>query len=479
MCMGKIVYCIIALLCYGALVYAQPSPADTSQASANGQISYDKNYSTPFVVGDIYIEGNRKTKPYIITRELPFKSGDSIYLPELVKAFEVSRQQLINTSLFIDVVIALKSFRGYQVDILIQVKERWYIFPIPYLKPVDRNLNEWAKQGYGVDRINYGFKFTYNNFTGRNDKLKLWLVTGYTQQIQFEYDQPYADKALKQGYRIGFTYSFNHEINYATIDNQQRFVDSLGLGIKQWSGHIDYTYRPGLHTVHAVSLSYTQQEIDPRINELNPKYYGAYRDIIRFPELVYSINYVNVDYRPFPLTGFMADGSILKRGVNKEMNMWQFAGKATKGFRLSKKNYFLWQPAFMLRLPFDQPYINSRLFGYGDIYLRGLENYVIDGVAAFLTKQTFRRELVKFNIRTHIRSYSHDIIPFRIYAHVFGDAGYSYNKNFRDNSLVNQMLYTGGFGLDMVTFYDFNLRVDYSFNQLGQKGLFLHVKSDF
>src|SRR5436305_15215461 len=127
--MGKILYCIIALLCYGALVYAQPSPGDSTQASVNGQVNYDKNYSTPFVVGDIYIEGNKKTKPYIITRELPFKSGDSIYLPELVKAFEISRQQLINTSLFIDVVVALKSFRGYQVDILIQVKERWYVFP--------------------------------------------------------------------------------------------------------------------------------------------------------------------------------------------------------------------------------------------------------------------------------------------------------------------------------------------------------------
>ena len=38
---------------------------------------------------------------------------------------------------------------------------------------------------------------------------------------------------------------------------------------------------------------------------------------------------------------------------------------------------------------------------------------------------------------------------------------------------------TGGLGVDVVTFYDFILRFDYSFNQLGQKGLFLHVKNDF
>ena len=79
----------------------------------------------------------------------------------------------------------------------IDVKERWYIFPIPYFKPVDRNLSEWVKQGYGFDRVNYGFKLSYYNFTGRNDKLKFWLITGYTKQIQFQYDLPYIDKSTK------------------------------------------------------------------------------------------------------------------------------------------------------------------------------------------------------------------------------------------------------------------------------------------
>lgn len=492
--MGKKFYCILAkLLCCVGMVYAQPSLVDSVHSTAmavpeygNNNSSrsivasdYNNNYSTPFVVGEIIIEGNKRTKPYIIQRELPFKPGDSIYLPDLVKGFEISRQQLINTTLFNEVIISLKAFRGYVVDILIQVKERWYIFPIPYLKPVDRNLNEWAKQGYSADRINYGFKFTYNNFTGRNDKLKLWLITGYTQQIQFQYDQPYANKSLKHGYKIGFSYSFNREINYATIDNQQRFVDSLQGGIKVWSGHVDYTYRPGLRTTHLVSLSYTRQSVDPRINELNPKYYGYQRSEISFPELSYNISYVNVDYKPFPLKGWLADGTIAKRGYNKEMNQWQVSGRATRGWELTKKDFFSLQAVGMLRFPFSQPYINQRMFGYGDMYLRGLEDYVIDGAAGLLVRNSYRHQLIKFSVPTYIKSKSHDRIPFRIYARIFGDAGYSYNKNFTNNSLTNRMLYTGGAGLDIVSFYDFVLRLDYSFNQLGQNGLFLHIKNDF
>src|SRR5688500_1833049 len=45
-------------------------------------------YSKPFEVGEIAIEGNKRTKPYIITRELPFQSGDSVNLTELVQGFE-------------------------------------------------------------------------------------------------------------------------------------------------------------------------------------------------------------------------------------------------------------------------------------------------------------------------------------------------------------------------------------------------------
>ena len=45
--------------------------------------------------------------------------------------------------------------------------------------------------------------------------------------------------------------------------------------------------------------------------------------------------------------------------------------------------------------------------------------------------------------------------------------------------LNNRLLYSGGFGIDILTLYDINLRIEYSFNQLGEKGLFLHNQSGF
>ena len=120
-----------------------------------------------FIVGDINIQGNKVTKPFTITRELPFKTGDSLTLQQLSIYFTQAREHLINTRLFNDVTISLKEFRGYIADINIEVKERWYIFPLPYVRPVDRNFTAWAQQGYSLSRFDYGIKYSQYNFTGQ------------------------------------------------------------------------------------------------------------------------------------------------------------------------------------------------------------------------------------------------------------------------------------------------------------------------
>jgi outer membrane protein assembly factor BamA len=467
----------IAILClfYGIASNAQPSVPDSSAFPTTENKARSEAF---FIVGEIVITGNKHTKDYIVTRELPFKTGDSVQLPELVKQFEIAREQLINTHLFLEAVVAVKSIRGYIVDVAIDIKERWYIFPIPYIKPVDRNLAEWAKQGYGADRLNYGFKFIHYNMSGRNDKLRLWLITGYSKQLQFQYDQPYADKTLKHGYRVGLAYADNKEINYATINNQQQFTDTLS-GFKTWSGYIEYDYRPGLRTFHALRLSYTRLNMDKDVLKLNPKYYKNGVNKIDLPEISYTLKYYNVDYIPYPLKGWMGEVSLLKRGIHPYTEMWQLSARYNKAMDLGKKWSVNWEGQGILKVPFDQPFYNSSMFGYHDFYLRGLEKYVIDGVAGFLARQTIRKELLRFNVPTFISSTTHDRIPFTIYAKAFTDMGYSHNKSFPENSLTNKMLYTTGFGIDVVTFYDFVFRFDYSFNQLGQNGLFLHFKNEF
>src|SRR6476659_9095247 len=52
------------------------------------------------VIADITITGNRKTKPYIIEREIPFRQGEYMKRSDLEKKLVVAQQLIRNTSLF-------------------------------------------------------------------------------------------------------------------------------------------------------------------------------------------------------------------------------------------------------------------------------------------------------------------------------------------------------------------------------------------
>src|SRR5437764_10656979 len=50
-------------------------------------------------ISDIIITGCKKTKPYIIEREVPFKKGDYLLYSNLQKQLGLCKQQLMNTTL--------------------------------------------------------------------------------------------------------------------------------------------------------------------------------------------------------------------------------------------------------------------------------------------------------------------------------------------------------------------------------------------
>ena len=54
-----------------------------------------------------------------------------------------------------------------------------------------------------------------------------------------------------------------------------------------------------------------------------------------------------------------------------------------------------------------------------------------------------------------------------------------YNPTPGFNNLNNKMLFSGGVGLDIVTIYDVSIKLDWSFNQLGQNGIYLHRTNNF
>lgn len=429
------------------------------------------------IIRNIIVQGNKKTKSYIVSRELVFGRGQPYSISNLLTGLQTSRQNLMNTALFVDASVGFTNWCSDSLDIFIEVKERFYYFPLPYLKPADRNLYVWLND-YRLDpeRVNYGLKFLGRNVTGRNDRLNIWLINGFTQRATLKYYNPFSDNSFRHGWGFDFSYSRNRELNLNTVDNKQVFYKDENNFIRKqiYVGGV-YSYRKGSVARHYLRLGYQMESVADTVAALNKNYLGAANARVAYPELRYTFQYFGVNYIPYPTSGSNVEIEFLRRGVNNKVNLTQLSFNAGKYFKLPYKFYLSSIVEGSIRVPFDQPYFNQLMLGYNDSYLRGLENFVVDGVAGGFIRNTLGKELFSYRLKTGLRSKTYANIPLRFYLKAYGDVGYVYSKNnHRVNLLNNKMLYTGGIGLDIISIYDVVLRLEYSFNQLNQGGFFIH-----
>jgi outer membrane protein assembly factor BamA len=437
-------------------------------------------------VRKVFITGNKQTKDYIILREMELQTGDSIPAITLMDALEKDRQHIYNLTLFVEVTVEPVLINASEFDINISVKERWYIFPLPELQFVDGTFNEWLLKYKGdLNRLNYGLKFTHYNLTGRKDQLRIHLLGGYTKTISFNYNAPYANAALTNGFSIGGGFFQNREIVYKTsYDNEVVFYKRNNFVRKAWNIQLGYSIRKGLKLSHSFNLNYTHENIDDSLisTTYNKAYFNKPVSKIGYVDLYYTLRYSDVNNVLYPLTGWSGSIGMGKRGLGFTggVNSFSVDAEYNKYWSLGKKWYASSQLQGNIKLPFNQAYINQQALGYGNNYIRGMEYKIIDAVAWAITKFNLRREIFNFSINTIFKkSKTLNKIPFRIYAKTFADIGYSYNKEEFASRLSNTFLGSTGLGIDIVTIYDVQIRIEYSLNHLGQKGLFLHNEKGF
>lgn len=478
-------FLIAAILC--AISFkgiSQQNDANGSTPITEPALNYD---SLPKLqLKNIFISGNKKTKDYIILREMDLKPLDSLPVILLFNALEKDRQRIYNTTLFVEVEVKPVMLNAYDFDIHISVKERWYIFPSPGLKFVDGNINKWITHYKGDwDRINYGVKFVHNNLTGRKDQLTLNVLNGYTRTISFNYRAPYANRALTNGFSIGGGYYKSRELIYKTSEeNDFIYYKKNDFVRTAYEINLGYTIRKALRTAHFFYLNYSHVRIDDSVvtSSYNKSYFNKPVSKIGYVDINYIIRYTDVNNVLYPLTGVTSMLGIGKRGLGFTggINVFYIDGELNKYWSLGKKWYTSAQLRGNVKLPFKQAYINQQALGHGSSYVRGMEYKIVDGVAYGLTKFNLKHEILNFSINTIFKkSKTLNKIPFRIFAKTFADVGYSYNREEFRSRLNNKLLSSTGIGLDIVTLYDFQIRLEYSANSLGQKRLFLHNEKGF
>jgi len=461
------------MLCYAFICY----PAKNSFGQS---ITPSQN---PAFLKNITIKGNDICKRSILLRELNITENSLLSKDSLNELLNLNRLRLENLALFNEVVLVTDFITTDTFNLNIIVKERWYIIPEASFQLADRNFNQWwVEQHHDFNRINLVLAAVNKNFRGNREELSIYTQFGYTQKYALNYIRPFINKAQTIGWGLYLGYATNRQIYYSADSNKQVFAGTYTGPILNhlFEGTISLTYRPAFATRHLFSMAFKYQDAADTILQLNPNYFGNHQSVFRYIELAYRLEMNHTDNWNYPTKGQkLVINDIFRWGITG-FN-WQNYINVEAGAFSRLGNNFLFAAILRGRItiPNNQPFILTEGLGFMANYVRGYEYYIINGSQYGLLRLDLKYELFNHTFKNIPIKYF-TAFPLRIYPKLFVDAGYCNvnNGNLYNNFLGNTLLSSAGIGLDIVTAYDFKIRLEYALNALLQKGLYLHTTSE-
>ena len=459
--------------------YAQ---VDTSYSPAK------KDTPDSVMVNNIFIVGNVKTKKSVILRELDFVTDFYYDWNTFLEILIADQKKIYNLRLFTSVEITPLITEESQVEILITVKERWYILPQIIFQLADRNFSEWwTNQDHSFSRVNYGLRLSHSNVGGRNEKLKFAGQLGFTKALDLQYSKPYIDKKQKHGLAAQLTFKENKTIPIKSEYNKQVFYTDENEDIikKSFLAALRYTYRRSYYNYHFVTLGYSSTWVSDDVLTENPNYFQHEGNKLRYAFATYTFRHDRRDNVSYATDGELLQLSITKYGIifTDELDEVEVNLTANKYFKISDKFHFNTGLTADWFLSKTQPYTLVRGIGYNPNFIRGYELNVIEGQQLYVHKNSFRWKFVdwEIDISNLIPLEQFNTIPIRLYLSANFDHGYVKDRNHipENSRLANKYLMGYGTGIDLVGFYDAVFRFEYSMNNSKEGNFFFNFSAPF
>jgi hypothetical protein len=220
------------------------------------------------------------------------------------------------------------------------------------------------------------------------------------------------------------------------------------------------------------------------ILDYNPRYFNG-KSGLKYVDVDYVFRRERRDNRFYPIKGNYLETEIQKLGLgifndlNKLYTSLTYAHYFPFSERLNLEMRITGQREWIRG---QHPYFGLEALGYGEDYVRGYEFYVIDGTDFLLSRNSLRFKFFDklFDLKKKMPVKSYRIFPVTLWLTFNADIGKSYNYLFNeDNPFNNRWLFGKGIGLDVVLYYKYAFQIEYSINHLNEKGVFLHIRSDF
>jgi outer membrane protein assembly factor BamA len=438
-----------------------------------------------YTIHTITLKGNRRTKEFIVTRELDFKPGDTICSDDLSKRFERNSNRVFNTGLFISAQIVPSFSDSTTVDLTIVLEERFYFYPIPLVGLADRNFSEWWNQrGHDLSRLDWGIRLVQKNVGGRNETLRIRGEFGFNKKFEVDYTFPYINRQLKTGLSLYAGVILNRQVAYRTTNHKLTYTEDDGFLRERYVAGVTLFRRNNYYVTHALSFYGYNTIVSDTVVRLNPNYFPDGRSNQFYPSLHYSFTNDHRDIQYYPLKGYYIDVDLETNGIgiSEDINYSFIKLDVSKFTHLSNLHRKLFAAVGLkgkASTPDLQPFFNQRGLGYDKETISGYELYVIDGQHFVISKCHLKWQIFRFNTRVSgvpIENFKN--IPLALYFKLHADAGYVSNQYPTGNErFANRWLSGLGAGLDFATYYDFVVRFEYSINGAGETGFFINFKA--
>ena len=457
-----------------------------SITAKNKKLDNNKNHEQHKVV-NIIIKGNKTTKNSIILRELAVKYGEFIGLEEIEQLIIESKNNLTNTNLFNFITIE-HELSNNEIIITIELVERWYIWPYPIFEISDRNFNVWWEEfrssNYNdFSRLNYGVFLNIENFRGLNELLMIKFRKGFKEHYLFRYETPHINNKKTFGINTQIEFFRRKKTYFQTRENELQYFEENNLYTsKEMLLDLELLYRNNIKIKHKLKFKFHRSNVNSQIPLLNPNYLLNNKKTGSFYKISYQFTNENRDNNVYPLEGYYLNFEIGKYfELKSPINHYELNSHLERHIKISDNFYSGTSLRTRITSSNQQVYFATQTLGFDD-YVRGYEFYVIDGEDYYLSKTAIKYALIdKKNLDIpYVKKKQFSKAHFSIYATIFSDLGYTKNNtNYSENSLANSLLWGRGCSIEYVTYYDKMLRIEFSINKLGEKGLFLHFSSPF
>lgn len=444
-----------------------------------------------FIINQVVLEGNKRTRDKIVLRELDFVAGDTVYFSQINQRFLENEKRILNTGLFNNVTLNVKNWNlsAKHADVIIELIENWYIYPAPIFELADRNFNVWwTEYNRSLSRVNYGMRLSHINFSGNKDALNITTQFGYTKKFEVRYGFPYLNDKKTLGFAGGIFYSENKEIGYATIGNKTQYEkhDDEKPLLRRFRVGASLTYRPDLYNFHIVKFEFHRNAIDEFVaSELNPDYFLNESTRLRFFLLEYDYKFDKRIFKLYPEGGYLAGINVKKEGLGifDEYSNLSLTGTLEYYFKLDRSLVIASAIKGKTNIIRDKvAFANNTGLGYGENVVSGFELYVMDGTDFILSQSSIRYNFFNklINYRNAMPLEQFRYMSIRLFLRFNFDAAYVNEPSYADsNVLNNRWVYGFGPALDIVLYNNYLFQIEYSFNDLDEHGLFLHNKISF